>query len=151
MLTRELETVTKLGDNANITSPNYRTAFQSQKLIVKLKSDWSQEYIFWNSSIQEYDRISQSGALKENHGKVKLSILTRKLKELMNENFVQIESEINELITLSHNPNPTLEYEELEERYWDLQNEIQHFRKQTRNFQIMILQHINRHLPLFIY
>ncbi len=131
------------------TSSN-KADYQFKKLITSLKSEWSEDYIYWKESSERYKKILKLEALKKAHGKTNLSILSRQLDTLIQIEFFNIEKEINMLFQQAHQ-GFELEGFEFMEGYWDLKNEIQHFRKQARSIQLSVLQHINRHLPLCIF
>ena len=121
-----------------------------QKLITGLKSEWSEEFIYWKETSDSYKKILKLESLKKALGKTSLTILSRQLDTLIQIEFLNIEKDINILFEQAHQ-GFELEGFDYMEGYWDLKNEINYFRKQARNIQICALQHINRHLPLYIF
>jgi len=126
------------------------TNLNVRKLITGLKSEWSEEYIYWKETNESFKKILRLESLKKTHGKTSLAILSRKLDTLINIEFFSIEKEINLRFEQAHQ-GFELEGFDFMDTYWDLKNEIQHFRKQARNIQLNVLQHINKHLPLYIF
>jgi len=109
----------EISHGSTTSTPN----LEFQKLITSLKSEWAEEYIYWNEASEGYKRILRLEVLKK---------------------------DINQLFLQAHQ-GFQLEGFDMMEAYFDLKNEIQHFRKQARSIQLNGLKHINRHLPLYIF
>ena len=150
MTTKPLSTNFEVSTLNLETTNNSISSLDFQKLIFELKSEWSDEYIYWNATLDRFKNILRLESLKTSQGKTNLKILTRQLETLISLEFYNIEKEINELHVQAHG-GFVIEGYDFMEVYWDLKGEVKNFRKQARSIQLNTLQHINRHLPLYIF
>ena len=122
-----------------------------QKTLISLKSDWSAEFIHWTEIISSFTRLAKSQSIKRRKQQMSLLKFVWELKSMMDEDFKQIENEIDLLLGDSYDRKLQQAGYEFCDRLGDLHSDMAYFRKKARSTEIDFLKNVRMQLPLIIY